>query len=75
MGNLSSDIHDKCCVDAFQSQMPTGGVGGTFDGAEQLMQQFSSFGQQQQQQQQQSSMNLGRNSLKNITKIDLKLMI
>ena len=35
-------------------------MGGTFDGAEQLMQQFSSFGQQQQQlpQQQQSNMNL-----------------
>ena len=31
---------------------PSAGVGGTFDGAEQLMQQFSSFGQQQQQQQQ-----------------------
>ena len=75
-GNVSSNIHAKCCVDAFQSQMPTGGVGGTFDGAEQLMQQFSSFGQQQQQQQQQqSSMNLGRNSLKNITKIDMNLLI
>ena len=40
--------------------MATAGVGGTFDGAEQLMQQFSSFGQQQQQlpQQQLSNMNL-----------------
>ena len=41
------------CLAAVQSQMPAAGVGGTFDGAEQLMQQFSSFGQQQQQQQQQ----------------------
>ena len=50
------------CLAAIQSQMPTAGVGGTFDGAEQLMQQFSSFGQQQQQQQQlpqqQSNLNL-----------------
>ena len=53
---------------AVQSQLPiTAAMGGAFDGAEQLMQQFSSFGQQQQQpqqlpqqqqQQQQSNMNL-----------------